>query len=73
MKKIYLTPRTETVAVKLFSSFLEDDPTLPVYGSKFGDDSLGKEQDGFFETDSSFGDIWSDSNSDSDPNDLWGE
>ena len=70
MKKIYKTPIIEVVNVKLYNTIL-DDPTIPVYGSKFGDDSLGKENNLIFdEDDDAFGDIWG---TDEDPNDLWGD
>jgi hypothetical protein len=69
MKKIYKTPIIEVVNVKLYNTIL-DDPTIPVYGSKFAEESLGKEQGDFFdlEEDDSFGDIWG---TDEDSNDLW--
>ena len=70
MKKIYIKPDTETVNVRLNSSVLED----PGAGNwSDGIDELAKEQDGFFETDGSFGDIWGDPNAGNDPYDLWGD
>ena len=72
MRKPYLKPVTEDVHVNLFGSVLGG--LGPNETQSYVNDWGGaKEQDGFFETDGSFGDIWSDSNSDSDPNDLWGE
>ena len=68
MKKRYKTPYTEVVSVKLYNTILGD-PELPIYGSKYGDDSLGKQNDIIFEDDDAFGDIWG---TDEDPNDLWG-
>ena len=68
MKKIYKTPNTETVNVRLFSSVLGD-PGAAEWSN--GADELGaKEQGDFFdfEEDDSFGDIWG---TDEDPNDLW--
>lgn len=72
MKKIYLSPVTETVNVKLFNSVLGPGD-LPIGKSPYAEDPLAKEQDGFFETDSSFGDIWDDGDNSSNPYDLWGE
>ena len=70
MKKIYIKPDTETVNVRLNSSVLED----PGPGNwSDGIDELAKEQDGFFETDGSFGDIWDDGGDSSNPYDLWDE
>ena len=70
MKKIYIKPDTETVNVRLNSSVLED----PGQGGwSDGIDELAKEQDGFFETDGSFGDIWDDGDNSSNPYDLWDE
>ena len=71
MKKIYIKPDTETVNVRLYSSVLED----PGEGqwSNGADELGGKEQDGFFETDGSFGDIWDDGDNSSNPYDLWDE
>ena len=68
MKKIYKTPIIEVVNVKLYNTIL-DDPTIPIYGSKWAEDPLAKEQGDFFEMDDdSFGDIWG---GDEDPKDLW--
>ena len=70
MKKSYIKPDTETVNVRLNSSVLED----PGPGNwSDGIDELAKEQDGFFETDGSFGDIWDDGGDSSNPYDLWDE
>lgn len=71
MKKIYIKPDTETVNVRLYSSVLKDPGEG--YWSNGADELGGKEQDGFFETDGSFGDIWSDPNAGNDPYDLWGD
>jgi hypothetical protein len=71
MKKIYVTPVAEQVKVKLSSGVLDN--------IGFGERSdrtgivLGKEQDDFFETDGSFGDIWDDGGDSSNPYDLWDE
>ena len=70
MKKIYKTPITEQVQVKLFSSVLQD---LPIVADSktVSDDPLGKENNLIFDDDDdAFGDIWG---TDEDPNDLWGD
>ena len=73
MKKQYIQPTTESVKVNLYGSVLEG------YGDGTGrmsdvtDTGLAKEQDGFFETDGSFGDIWDDGGDSSNPYDLWDE
>lgn len=70
MKKKYITPLAEQVKVKLSSGVLD---------IEFGEQSerteivLAKEQDDFFETDGSFGDIWDDGGDSSNPYDLWDE
>lgn len=72
MKKIYETPYTEAVNLKLTGSVLEGN-TTPVITSPVADpgDSFGKENNITFEDD--FGDIWGDDSSKKDSYDLWGE
>ena len=71
MKKIYETPYTEAVNLKLTGSVLEGN-TTPVITSPVADpeDSFGKENNFGFDDDA-FGDIWG--SEDEDPNDLWGD
>ena len=70
MKKIYLSPVTETVNVKLFGSILDDIGV--VNDSKLtSPEALGKENNLLFEDEGDFGDIWASENED--PNDLWGD
>jgi hypothetical protein len=72
MKKIYLSPVTEKVNVKLFGSILDDIGI--VNDSKLtSDEALGKENNLDFEFDENFGDIWGDTDNNSNPYDLWGE
>ena len=72
MKKIYLSPVTEKVNVKLFGSILDDIGI--VNDSKLtSDEALGKENNLDFEFDEDFGDIWDDGNDSSNPYDMWGE
>lgn len=70
MKKIYKTPITEQVQVRLNGSIL--DPGHLGTWSNGGDEYDSKEQSDFFEMedDDTFGDIWG---TDKDPNDLWGD
>ena len=70
MKKIYKTPNTEVVNVKLYNTIL-DDPSTPVGNwSKWTNDGDAKENNLIFdEDDDAFGDIWGSENED--PNDLW--
>ena len=72
MKKPYLKPVTEDVHVNLFGSVLgglgPNETQSDVYNW-----GLAKEQDDFFETDGSFGDIWGDGDNSSNPYDLWDE
>lgn len=70
MKKIYETPYTEAVNLKLTGSVLEGN-TTPVITSPVADprDSFGKENNFGFDDDA-FGDIWG--SEDENPNDLWG-
>ena len=69
MKKIYLSPVTETVNVKLYGSVLggmdvnQNSPVTPVVDAK--------ENNLLFEDEGDFGDIWASENED--PNDLWGD
>ena len=64
MKKIYKTPITETVNVRLYSSILQDGQGNLGEWSKgaAGGDEEGwgdaKENNGFFDMDDSFGDTW---------------
>ena len=69
MKKIYKTPNTEVVNVKLYNTIL-DDPNTGVGGwSKTTETGDAKENNLIFgDDDDSFGDIWG---TDEDPNDLW--
>lgn len=70
MKKIYKTPITEQVQVRLVGSIL--DPNQYGQWSNGGDEYDAKEQGDFFDMeddDNSFGDIWG--SEDEDPNDLW--
>ena len=71
MKKIYLRPFTEVVNLKLSGSVLGGNGT-PVIASPVADpdDSFGKENNGFFDMDDNFGDIWDD---DEEPKDPWKE
>ena len=72
MKKQYKKPSAEVVNLKLLGSILDRPNPQPGGWSKETFDGDAKENSDIV-FDSSFGDIWSDSNSDSDPNDLWGE
>ena len=67
MKKIYVSPITEVVILKLTGSVLGGDGT-PVIASPVADpdDSFAKEQGSFFD------DIWEDEE-EPNPYDLWGE
>lgn len=71
MKKIYVTPITEAVNLKLIGSVLEGNGT-PVINSPVGDpnDSFGKENNFDFDDDA-FGDIWG--SEENDTKDLWGD
>ncbi len=68
MKKIYKTPITETVNVRLYSSVL-DDPGLH-NESQIAGGMDAKENNLIFDDDDTFGDIWG---TDEDPKDLWGD
>ena len=72
MKKIYLSPVTETVNVKLFNSVLGPGD-LPIGNSPYAEDPLAKENNLLFEDEGDFGDIWGDGDNSSNPYDLWGE
>ena len=71
MKKIYLSPVTETVNVKLYGSVLggmdvnQNSPVTPVVDAK--------ENNLLFEDEGDFGDIWGEGDSNPNPYDLWGE
>ena len=72
MKKIYKTPNTEVVNIKLYNTIL-DDPSTPVGNwSKWTNDGDAKENNLIFdEDDDAFGDIWG--SEEDNTNDLWGE
>ena len=73
MKKIYLSPVTETVNVKLFNSVLGPGD-LPIGNSPYAEDPLAKEQGDFFEMeDDTFGDLWSDGGDTGNSYDIWKE
>ena len=72
MKKIYLSPVTETVNVKLFGSVMDEGIDIINNSTDVSDEGLGKENNLLFEDDA-FGDIWGDGNNSSNPYDLWGE
>lgn len=70
MKKIYLSPVTETVNVKLYGSILDGIGVVD-NSHDVSDDGEAKENNILFEDD--FGNIWSDSEGEPSPYDLWGE
>ena len=70
MKKIYLSPVTETVNVKLYGSVMDDGIDITNTSHDVTNEGLGKENNLLFEDDA-FGDIWG--TEDEDPNDLWGD
>ena len=72
MKKIYLSPVTETVNVKLFGSVMDEGIDIINNSTDVSDDGLGKENNLLFEDDA-FGDIWGDTDNSSNPYDMWGE
>ena len=72
MKKIYLSPVTETVNVKLFGSVMDDGIDIINNSTEVSDDGLAKENNLLFEDDA-FGDIWGEGDNSSNPYDLWGE
>ena len=72
MKKIYLSPVTETVNVKLYGSILEDGIGVIDNSYEVSDDGEAKENNLFFEDDG-FGDLWDDGDNNSNPYDMWGE
>lgn len=69
MKKIYLTPVTETVKLNIGDAVLEID--IINNSTDVSDEGLGKQNNITFEDD--FGDIWGDDSSKKDSYDLWGE
>ncbi len=73
MKKIYLSPVTETVNVKLYGSVMDDGIDIINNSTDVGDDGLAKENNLLFEDEGDFGDIWGEGDNNSDPYDLWGE
>lgn len=72
MKKIYLSPVTETVNVKLFGSVMDEGIDIINNSTEVSDEGLGKENNLLFEDDA-FGDIWGEGDNSSNPYDLWGE
>ena len=72
MKKIYLSPVTETVNVKLYGSVMDDGIDIINNSTDVSDDGLAKENNLLFEDDA-FGDIWGEGGNSSNPYDLWGE
>ena len=72
MKKIYLSPVTETVNVKLFGSVMDEGIDIINNSTNVSDEGLGKENNLLFEDDA-FGDIWGDTDNSSNPYDMWGE
>ena len=72
MKKIYLSPVTETVNVKLFGSVMDDGIDIINNSTEVSDDGLAKENNLLFEDDA-FGDIWGEGDNSSNPYDMWGE
>ncbi|MBO7578242.1 MAG: hypothetical protein J6T43_04550 [Prevotella sp.] len=72
MKKIYLSPVTETVNVKLFGSVMDEGIDIINNSTDVSDEGLGKENNLLFEDDA-FGDIWGDTDNSSNPYDMWGE
>ena len=72
MKKIYLSPVTETVNVKLFGSVMDEGIDIINNSTEVSDDGLAKENNLLFEDDA-FGDIWGEGDNSSDPYDMWGE
>lgn len=73
MKKQYIQPVTENVNVALRGSVLDPSDSPIVQGSPVTEDIDAKENNTFFETDGSFGDIWDDGGDSSNPYDLWDE
>ena len=72
MKKIYLSPVTETVNVKLYGSVMDEGIDIINNSTDVSDEGLGKENNLLFEDDA-FGDIWGEGDNSSNPYDLWGE
>ena len=72
MKKIYLSPVTETVNVKLFGSVMDEGIDIINNSTDVSDEGLGKENNLLFEDDA-FGNIWGDGDNSSNPYDMWGE
>ena len=71
MKKKYMIPQTETVNVRLISSVLDGIDFGRASQGIGGDDEWNdaKENDGFFDMDDNFGDIWDEN----EPKDPWKE
>ena len=69
MKKIYLSPVTETVNVKLFGSVMDDGIDIINNSTDVSDDGLAKENNLDFWKD----DLWSDGENNTNPYDLWGD
>ena len=73
MKKIYLSPVTETVNVKLYGSVMDDGIDIINNSTDVSDEGLGKENNLLFEDEGDFGDIWGEGDNSSNPYDMWGE
>lgn len=76
MKKIYIKPNTDTVNVHLHSSVLDEAPYGKWSQGAAGGDEPGwgdAKENGGFDLEDSFGDIWGDPNAGNDPYDLWGD
>ena len=71
MKKIYLSPVTETVNVKLYGSILQDIGVID-NSHEVSDDGEAKENNLLFEDDN-FGDLWADGGDNANNYDLWNE
>lgn len=71
MKKIYLSPVTETVNVKLYGSVMDDGIDIINNSTEVSDDGLAKENNLLFEDEGDFGDIWGEGDNSSNPYDLW--
>lgn len=69
MKKIYLSPVTETVNVKLYGSILDGIGVID-NSHDVSDDGEAKQNNLLFEDDT-FGDIWG--SEDDNTKDLWGD
>ena len=70
MKKLYITPVSDIVRLKIKDSILDDQPVIIASRGANPGDSFGKENNLLFEDDA-FGDIWG--SEDENTKDLWGE